>query len=549
MCANFAGEMERNITTLRELYLDSTDRFSQEKLSWQTDGNQSYTYASFRKACDSLSDMMTQAGIGAGKKVAILSQSMPNWTLAMFSIVANGRVAIPLLPDFTLNEVSNVLTHSESDAIFVSKKLMSKLSAECQEKLSMIIDIETLQPIKMPEIIRVEDCHVDVPAPDDLATIIYTSGTTGSAKGVMLSHRNFCANLIIGENYHKIGVGDVLLSVLPMAHTYELSLGAFYPFYSGSAVCYMSKLPTPSILLSVMKKERPTAILTVPLIIEKIYKSSIMPLIVKNKVLKWMYRYMNGLTCWIIGKKLISLFGGRLKFFGIGGAKLNPDIEAFLKKAHFPYYIGYGLTECAPLLILSKWHSTVPGAIGYPGKGVSIRLDDKDPETGIGEIVAKGDNIMLGYYKDEERTKAAFTEDGWFRTNDLAQVDEAGRYSIKGRLNNMILGASGENIYPEEIEKVINDFEGVNESLVMEREGHLLALVNFNEDVIDWSMVEDEFFLHRIEEHKKALTEFVNKRVNKNSQIKIVGVMKEPFEKTATRKIRRFIYKDKKPDA
>lgn len=549
MCSKFAPEMDRQITTLRELFLDSTERFAQEKLSWQTDGKQSYTYASFRTACELLSETMTQAGIGSGKKVAILSQSMPNWTLAMFSIVAYGRVAIPLLPDFTENEVTNVLSHSESNAIFVSRKLMSKLSQECMDRLDMIIDIETLQPIKMPEVIREEDCRTSEPKADDLATIIYTSGTTGSAKGVMLSHRNFCANLVIGEHYHRIGVGDVLLSVLPMAHTYELSLGAFYPFYSGSAVCYMSKLPTPSILLSVMKKERPTAILTVPLIIEKIYKSSIMPLIVKNRVLKWMYRHMHNLTCRIIGRRLISMFGGRLKFFGIGGAKLNPDVEAFLKKAHFPYYIGYGLTECAPLLILSKWHSTVPGAIGYPGKGVSIRLDDADPVTGIGEIVAKGDNIMLGYYKDEERTKLAFTEDGWFRTNDLAQADEAGRYFIKGRLNNMILGASGENIYPEEIEKVINDFAGVNESLVMEREGHLLALVNFNEDVFDWTMIDDESFIHKIEERKKELTEFVNRRVNKNSQIKIVGVMREPFEKTATKKIRRFIYKDKKPDA
>jgi len=541
--------MEKEVSTLRELYLESTQKYANEKLFWQTDGVQSYTYASFKEACDKLSSRLEDAGIGFGDKVAIFSQSMPNWSLAMFATVAFGRIAVPLLPDFTESEVTNVLTHSESTVLFVSRKLIKKVSEECLDQMDLVFDIETLEVIRKSDKIRSKGYRLKDPSPNDIATIIYTSGTTGSAKGVVLSHLNIYTNLIIGVHYFKIGPGDTLLSILPMAHTYELSLGMFYPFYSGAAVCYMSKLPTPTILLKTMSEVQPTAILTVPLIIEKVYKSSIMPLIKKSKALSWSFKHMNRLTCRIIGKKMIKTFGGKMRFYGIGGAKLDPDIEAFLKKAHFPYFIGYGLTECAPLLILSKWFNTEPGSIGYPGYGVQIRLDNVNPETGQGEIVAKGNNIMLGYYKDPKRTKAAFTKDGWFRTNDLASVDEKGRYYIKGRLSNMILGASGENIYPEEIEKVINDFEGVNESIVLERSGKLLALVNFNEDVLNWDLKEEDEFVNMIEERKAALVKFVNSKVNKASNISEIGIMKEPFEKTATKKIRRFLYKDKDPDA
>jgi len=536
--------------SLKDLYEHSTSTFSECRMSWQTDGEQSYTYKSFRTACDSLSSRLLSIGAGYGEKVVILSQSMPNWALAFFSITIHGAVAIPLLPDFTQAEVSGILAHSGARYAFIQKKLLPRISDESMAALDAIIDIETLEFIREPSESSKPAAEESASEPQggDLAAIIYTSGTTGQAKGVMLSHTNFCANMVIGINYYPIGTSDTLLSILPMAHTYELSLGMLYPFYCGSSVCYMSRMPTPTILIATMCKVRPTAILSVPLILEKIYKGSIIPFIRRNALTRWSFKHLNGLMCRIIGRRMKNLFGGRIRFFGIGGAKLDPDIEAFLQKARFPYYIGYGLTECAPLLILSKWHSTVPGSIGFPGYGVSIRLMDINEETGQGEIVAKGDNIMLGYYKDPERTRAAFTSDGWFRTNDLASVDKEGRYYIKGRLNNMILGASGENIYPEEIEKVINDFEGVNESLVLERDGRLTALVNFNEDVFDWRL-EGEVLQHLVDEKKKELIKFVNSHVKKSSRITDVGVMKKPFEKNATRKIRRYIYKERKPDA
>ena len=283
--------------------------------------------------------------------------------------------------------------------------------------------------------------------------------------------------------------------------------------------------------------------LSVPLIIEKIYKNSVLTTISKSRVLKWMKEKMPSLLYGLIGMKLKAIFGGRIKFFGIGGAKLDSTVEAFLKKAHFPYAIGYGMTECAPLICTANTKQTKVGSTGGAAWGVSVRLNNVNPETGEGEIVVKGDNVMLGYYKDPARTREVFTDDGWLKTNDLAAQDEKGRFYIKGRLNNMIVGPSGENIYPEEIEKVINDMDEVNESIVMERDGHLVALVQFNDNIIDWDQEGEDEFFEKMEARKQAVLNFVNKHVSKSSKVNSVEVMKEPFEKTATHKIRRFKYK------
>lgn len=255
-----------------------------------------------------------------------------------------------------------------------------------------------------------------------------------------------------------------------------------------------------------------------------------------------MNTHMNLLMCKIIGLKLKKTFGGHLSFFGIGGAKLDTEVETFLLRAGFPYAVGYGLTETSPLLSFTVGKTRAPGSIGYTVKNVELRLDNINPETGEGEIVAKGPNVMLGYYKDPERTRKAFTADGWFRTNDLACIDEKGRYYIKGRLSNMILGSSGENIYPEEIEQVINGIDDVDESIIVPRDGKLVALVTFNENVIDWNQEGEDEFFRKIEEYKARILGIVNKNVNRTSKVSAVQILREPFEKTATRKIRRFKY-------
>ncbi len=539
---------EKYITTIGKLYQYSTTLYAKKQYtSWTDTKEGGYTFGQLKEKCDELSKRMTQFGIGAGDKVAILSQNMPNWSAAFFSIVPFGRIAIPILPDSSENEVTNILTHSESKAIFISKKMMPKLSQECMDKMTLVIDIETFEAIKKDDEQFTCDGKVSEPVPDDIATIIYTSGTTGNAKGVILSHKNFMSNVVSCYYAKKRTSKDKWLSILPMPHTYELTLGVLYPMYCGACVYYMSKPPVPALLLKAIKDVKPTTILSVPLIIEKIYKNSVLPTIKKSRTLRWMNEHMNWIMCKIIGMKLKSTFGGHLSFFGVGGAKLDPTVEAFLLKAGFPYAIGYGLTETAPLNSQSVGKIRVAGSIGYPVKGVKMRLYNVNPETGEGEIIVKGDNVMLGYYKDPGRTKSVFTEDGWFRTNDLAAQDNKGRYFIKGRLNNMILGPSGENIYPEEIEKVINDIEGISESIVLERDGRLVALVQFEDNIIDWDQESEDEFYEKIDAKKEAILSYVNKHVSKFSKVNDVEVMKEPFEKTATQKIRRFKYKDEAP--
>ena len=539
---------EKYVDTLAKLYEYATTVYSKKQYTqWYDTKEGGYTYSEFKDKCDSISKKLTQYGIGAGDKVAILSQSMPNWSVAFFSIVPFGRIAIPILPDSSENEVTNILEHSESKVIFVSQKLASKVSEECRNKLTLVIDIETFEVLKADDDKFTCDGRATVPTPEDIATIIYTSGTTGSAKGVVLSHRNLASNVITCYHSCKRNDKDRWLSILPMAHTLEMTLSMLYPMYCGATVYYLPKPPVPSLLMKALKIVKPTTMLTVPLIIEKVYKGSVLPTIQKSRTLSWMNEHMNGLMCRIIGMKLKATFGGHVSFYGIGGAKLDPEVEKFLLKAKFPYAIGYGLTETSPLLGYSMNGWRTVGSFGYPVYNVQLKLHNVNPETGEGEIVAKGPNVMLGYYKDPKRTKSVFTEDGWFRTSDIAIQDEKGRFFIKGRNNNMILGPSGENIYPEEIENVINNVEGVSESIVVERDGRLVALVAPQENFIQWDKEGEDKLYEKLDAWKKKLLSITNKNVSKASQVSSIEVMKEPFEKTATQKIRRFKYKDSAP--
>ena len=539
---------EKYIDTITKLYDYATTVYAKKQYTqWYDTKEGGYTFSSFKNRCDALSKTLTQYGIGVGDKVAILSQSMPNWSVAFFATVSFGRISIPILPDSSENEVTNIINHSESKVIFVSKRLASKVSQEVMDKMTLVIDLDTLEIIKEDEEKFTCDGRTATPTPEDIATIIYTSGTTGSAKGVVLSHRNLTSNVITCYHACKRTDKDRWLSILPMAHTLEMTLGMLYPMYAGATVYYLPKPPVASLLLKAMQIVRPTTMLTVPMIIEKVYKGSVLPTIKKSRTLSWMNEHMNGLMCRIIGMKLKKTFGGRVTFYGIGGAKLDPEVESFLLKAKFPYAIGYGLTETSPLLGYAMHGWRAVGSFGYPVYNVKLKLYNVNPETGEGEVVAKGPNVMLGYYKDPVRTKSVFTEDGWFRTSDIAVVDEKGRYYIKGRNSNMILGPSGENIYPEEIENVLNNVEGVSESIVVERDGRLVALVQPMENFIQWDKASEDKFYENLNNWKAKILSVTNKNVNKSSQVSSVEVMKEPFEKTATQKIRRFKYKDSAP--
>ena len=536
---------EEYCTTLHRVFEYSTTHYSRRVAYQYVDGGQKYTYSEFKVATERLSQRMSRFGIRHGDRVAIFSQNMPNWVVAFFASTAFGRVAVPILPDSSEAELTNILTHSESKVIFISKRMMPKLSEECKKNLTLIIDIETFEFLKKED----EDfrCNgwVKEPMPDDLACIIYTSGTTGNAKGVMLSHRNITHNLAASFKAQPAFTRDRFLSILPAAHAYEMNVSTVYSFYAG-ATCYtLQKPPTPTILMAAMKKVKPTIVCSVPLIIEKVVKNSVLPTINKSRILSWANKRLPHILHWFIGKRMVKSFGGKLQFFGIGGAKLDSSVEQFLRDCHFPYAVGYGLTETAPLVCNLMVHkSKGVGSIGPASYKVEIRLDNVNPENGEGEIVVRGDNVMLGYYKDTARTLQVLDDEGWFHTNDIATVDKDGYYYIKGRLNSTILGPSGENIYPEEIEQVINNIEGVQESLVIERDGKLVALVKFEDNAIDWNQASEDKFFEDLEKRKKAVLDWVNKTVGKNSRIGEVDAMKEPFEKTATTKIRRFKYKD-----
>lgn len=538
--------MKPSFNTLAEVYDYSTAKFAKKVASEFVGGEQRYTFAQFKEKADNLSRVLSNFGIGSTEKVAILSENMPNWTVAFFAITAFGRIAVPMLPELSHDEVENILTHSDSKAIFISRKQLPKLDPLMIDRLNLVIDIDDFSFIKSDGKTYTCDGKVGSPTSLDTAAIIYTSGTTGKAKGVMLSHRNFCTNIMSSWYSHKIGKRDVMLSILPMAHTYEMSIGMLYPFATGARVCYIQKVPTPSVLIAALKEVRPTAMLSVPLIIEKIYKSSVLPTIRKSSFLLALKKNFPWLLYKLVGMKLMKTFGGRIRFFGIGGAKLDRNVEKFLKHAGFPYAIGYGLTETAPLICAASPKKTRVGSTGRAVPGVEVKLDNINPETGEGELIVKGPNVMLGYYKDYERTLPVLGLDGWFRTGDLASVDKKGRYYIKGRMGSLILGASGENIYPEEIEAVINSFEGVGESLVVQRDGKLVALVQMNDNILNWNLEGEDKFVKDLEELQKSIKEFVNARVSKFSNIRQVEIQREPFVKTATHKIKRFLYeKDK----
>ncbi len=534
---------EKYIDTLAKLYDYSTLLYEKNRMSEMLGSDMRYTYGSFRRKCDEISARLSRYGIGAGDRVAILSQNMPNWTVAMFSLVPFGRISVPILPDSSPTEIANILEHSECKAIFVSQRLLPKLSQECIDRMVLVIDIERFEIIKRDDSAYTCNGRVVNPLPDDLATIIYTSGTTGSAKGVMLSHRNLITNVKISYHAHRCTEKDKWLSILPMPHTYELSIGVLYPIFVGACVYYIQKPPTPSVLLPAIKAVKPTVMLSVPLVIEKIYKNSVVPTIARSRVLGWMQQKMPKVLYWFIGMKLKSTFGGKLKFFGIGGAKLDGTVESFLKMAKFPYAIGYGMTECAPLICTANPKQTKVGSTGGAAWNVTVRLSDIN-SSGEGEIQVKGDNVMLGYYNNPEANADVFTDDGWFRTGDVGYLDKDGYAYITGRIKFVIVLENGKNVFPEEIEEYLETIDTISECCVIGRKAE-----NSDEVILtaviypDFSKFAEGASDDTIKESIRKSINAVNKKLPSFKQIKAVELRKSEFEKTTTKKIKRQLVK------
>ncbi|PID94043.1 MAG: hypothetical protein CSA95_04580 [Bacteroidetes bacterium] len=514
---------------------------------------QSYSYKKLGEEVDRIQKILRMRGIDKGDRVAILSANTPYWGMAFLAIVGMGAVAVPLLPDFNPSEVRTILEHSEAKALFISKALKYKVFGENKdpERNLSVFSLEEMDALEEGHFVSARP-GVDLTdvQPDDLASLIYTSGTTGRSKGVMLTHKNLVSDAIMSANMHRLDSSDRMLSVLPLSHAYENTLGLILPLHGGAAVYYPGKPATASVLLPALKKVRPTAMLTVPLIMEKIFKNSVLPAFTKRKGIAALYRGVPAfrkLMHRLAGRKLKKTFGGELKFFGVGGAKLDPQVEKFLYEANFPYAIGYGLTETAPLVAGFAPVNRRLYSIGKPAEGVELKLRDVNPDTGEGEIVVRGPNVMRGYYKEPEMTAEVLDEKGWFRTGDIGLFDRKGVLFMKGRIKNVIIGASGENIYPEEIESVINSNAFVAESLVVEQNGKLVAMVHLNVEKVKQYYQEfveksQHEFQETVDDLLVELHEFVNQRVSKFAKLSMVIYQELPFEKTATQKIKRYLY-------
>ena len=546
--------------TIPSLFNESVKKYPANK-SLVFVGEEDYTYQQLGNDVELVATLLSNLGVRKGDKVAILCTNMPNWGVAFFAISVLGGIAVPILPDFHDNEIKTIIEHSEAKTLFVSTGLFGSVSDESKQLLSNLILVENfavvpktatseqlagLQP-SLPAVGN-KSVYVEVEE-EDLASIIYTSGTTGNSKGVMLTHKNLAWTTQQCYSLQEIKTNDRFISILPLSHTLENTVGFLLPVKYGASVHYLRKPPVPSVLLPALEQVKPTIMLTVPLIIEKIFRAKILPAFQKSAVMRALYSVspIRKVLHKVAAGKLHKTFGGELRFFGIGGAKLDPTVERFLLEGKFPYAIGYGLTETSPLLAGAVVGKTSLGSTGVAMDGVQLRIANADPVTGEGEIQTKGANVMRGYFKAPEITKEVFTEDGWFKTGDRGNFDKNNQLHIKGRIKTMIVGASGENIYPEEIESVINKMRFVLESLVIEKKGKLVAMIHLNMDEIESHFrhmkAEAQLYIHeKSEEILREIHKKVNEEVNKFSRIQQVILQPDPFEKTPTKKIKRFLY-------
>jgi long-chain acyl-CoA synthetase len=518
---------------------------------------ESFTYAELGRAVAAARGIIASRGVSAGERVALIGENGPAWGIAYLAITSMGAVVVPILTDFAPETIAMILEHSGARGVLASQTMVSKVPPADDARFVMRIDELAAEARAFGdggsgEAEGTSDAGATVgtlrPSEDDLAAILYTSGTTGDPKGVMLSHRNLVQNVISCRSVADITPDDRFLSVLPLAHSYECTVGFLLPLASGASITYLGKPPTLTALLPAFGEVRPTMMLTVPLIMEKLYQSRVKPVFAKNALTRAMKRLppLRTLIHRLAGKKAYEAFGGALRFYGIGGAPLTPDTERFLREAKFPYAIGYGLTETAPLIagtdaVGTKFRSTGPAI-----EGVELRIDREAGDGVEGEVLVRGPNVMQGYYRNEEATRAAFTEDGWLRTGDLAEMHRDGYLYIRGRLKNMILGPSGENIYPGDLENVINEHELVVESVVFDWKGQLIARVHVDIDALRERFGEHAAHIAAVQERAdeilESLRKAVNQRVSKHARLSRLVLEWEPFEKTPTRKIKRFLY-------
>ena len=499
-----------------------------------------------------------ETGVKEGDKVALVGRNSAYWCIVYLATVTYGAVIVPILPDFRPEDLINLVNHSDAQILIIDDKICETLECSKIPEITGVISLDTFKLIsstndrikevwplinekfrqKYPDL-KPEDIKFSDVTNDKLAVISYTGGTTGFSKGVMISHNSLAANVRYAQNNMPLNPGDPVVSFLPLAHTYGCAFEFLFPFTYGCHITILSKTPSPAIIVQAFKEIRPKLILSVPLVIEKVFKKQILPVI--NKPLMKILLAVPGINMILhkkIRDKLSESFGGRFNVIVIGGAAFNPQAEAFFRKINLKFTVGYGMTECGPLISYASWDTTKLGASGRPVDTLEVSIDSQDPLNEIGEIILRGENVMLGYYKNEKATKEIIDEEGWMHTGDLGVMDKEGNIFIKGRSKAMILGPSGKNIFPEEIEALFNNMDYVSESLVISEDNKLVALICPDYEMMKRDSITNDQMTRILEEAKKT----VNGQVPEYMAVSKMRLHPEEFVKTPKRSIKRFLY-------
>lgn len=519
-------------------------------------GNGSFTYKEVGEKILNIHELFRRSGLRKGDKVALYGKNSANWGIIYLSTVTYGAVIVPILPDFKPADVHHIVTHSDSVLLFAEDSLFNTLDSAAMPQITKILKIQDLSVLYRHVDSPVED-NISAPAPgsvenitpeminfgnsqgEDIAVISYTSGTTGFSKGVVLQHKSLLANILYAHKNMPLNPKNRILSFLPLAHTYGCAFEFLFPFTLGCDITFLTKTPSPKIIMQAFQELKPELILSVPLVIEKIYKAQLIPVLRKPAIVIMSHiPFLNQLIFKKIRNKMVEVFGGNFRELVIGGAPFNGQAERFFRKMHFPFTVGYGMTECGPLISYASWKTTRLGASGRIVDELEVKIDSLKPEKVVGEILVRGNHVMLGYYKNEEATHAVLEDDGWLHTGDLGVIDSKGNIYIKGRSKSMILGSSGKNIYPDEIESILNNRFLVMESLVIERDNQLIALIFPDAD----AMVKAGVTKQDLPEIFKAYIHDLKHRLPKYINISDFKIVESEFEKTPKRSIKRFLY-------
>lgn len=519
----------------------------------------SHTYRDVARKVEKLRLFFEHCDIRKGDKIGLCSRNISHWGIAFIATLAHGAVAVPILHEFKPDNIHHIINHSEAKLLFVGDNNWATLDHQHMPRLEGILRMEdfTIRQARNPKLTEVhetlnqlfddkfgdhftpDDINYPRENPEDTALINYTSGTTSASKGVVLPYRSMWSNLRFALDKMGYNPGEKLVAILTMAHMYGLAFEFIYPFASGSQVYFLTKTPSPRVISEVFANVRPHLIVAVPLIIEKIIRKGVFPKL-ERPYMKFLLRlpYVKTKIRAKIRQKVLDAFGGRFKLLAVGGAALNHEVETFLASVQFPYTVGYGMTECGPGISYDDWMTFRIGSCGKAVDRIELRIDSNDQHRIVGEILVRGTNVMKGYYKNPEATAAAIDEEGWLHTGDLGVFDESGYLYIKGRSKNMILGPSGQNIYPEEIEDKLNVMPYVSESLVIERDGKLTALIYPDFEAAKAARLSDEALTRQLEQNRKQLNEILPGY----SQISRIRIRHEEFEKTPKRSIKRYLY-------